>query len=72
MRREDRNITRCSKLSKMNFKKKNGDKTNDLNKNSKERVQRFHTSLEMNIVQCSVWFEAWPLSASTKSLKASE
>ena len=54
MRREDRNITRCSKLSKMNFKKKNGDKTNDLNKNSKERVQRFHTSLEMNIVQCSV------------------
>lgn len=71
MQREEGNIRLCSKLSETNLKIKI-EKIYNQNKKFKEMVQRFHTWLETKIVQCSVCFEAWPLSASTKSLKVSE
>lgn len=71
MQREEGNIRLCSKLSETNLKIKI-EKIYNQNKKFKESVQRFHTLLETKIVQCSVCFKAWPLSASTKSLKVSE
>ena len=38
----------------------------------KRNIKKFHSSLEMKIVQCNICYEAWPLSTSTKNLKDSE
>ena len=68
--KENINAKRREKYKANSQIKKNTNVTHILN--LKKSINKFHSSLEMKIIQCCICHEAWPLSCSTKSAKNPE